>query len=278
MVSQPLIPREALRQATRQAARQAILPRFRSLGAQEVLQKTGPNDLVTVADTEAEAAIVAELAQSWPQALVLGEEGVARDPALRAAMGQADPVVIVDPVDGTWNFAHGLALFGMLIAVARAGRPVWGMLYDPICDDWIEAEAGQPTRMLSADGAPRNLATAAAKPPAEICGYVPLGLYAGAAKRVIVEAALVHSRVTSLRCSVHEYRLLAQGHVDFVLSGPTPHPWDHAAGVLAVQGAGGVARFLDGGAYDTGRIEGPVLAASSEAVWQSVARSFAGLI
>lgn len=277
MTSEMRLATQSVIEATRLAAQEAILPRFRKLTLEDVSQKTGPNDLVTVADTEAEAQIVAALAQSWPEAMVLGEEGVSRDPDLRAQMGLADPVVIVDPVDGTWNFAHGLALFGMLVAVARQGRPVWGMLYDPICDDWIEAAAGEPSRMVSPQGA-RLLRCAPDKPVEAISGYVPLGLYSGAEKRLMVEAALRHARVTSLRCSVHEYRLLAQGHVDFVLSGPTPHPWDHAAGALAVQGAGGVTRFLDGGDYDTRRLDGALLSASCEAVWQKVAESFAGLV
>lgn len=270
------VPAEALRSAVRQAARLAILPRFRKLALDEISEKSGPNDLVTIADTEAETLICASLAHDWPQALVLGEEGVAKNPALRAAMATADPAVIVDPVDGTWNFAAGLAAFGVLLAVARAGRPVWGMLYDPICDDWVEAAEGQPTRMVTPSSA-RPLRTAPVKPAADLCGYVPLGLFPASQKRALALAGLDFGRVTSLRCSAHEYRLLAQGHVDFVLSGPSPHPWDHAAGVLAVQGAGGVARFLDGAPYDTVRITGVLLSASCEAVWAAAARSFAAL-
>ncbi|EKD59522.1 MAG: inositol monophosphatase [uncultured bacterium] len=90
-------------------------------------------------------------------------------------------------------------------------------------------------------------------------------------------AGLGYGRVTSLRCSCHEYRLLAQGHVEFVISGPEPHPWDHAAGVLAVQAAGGVARFLDGTAYDLARRHGVLIVANSETTWAQVALDFAGL-
>ncbi len=277
MSSAPMaLPLASLRHAVREAARLAILPRFRTLAAGEISEKTGPNDLVTIADTEAEMLISASLARDWPEALVLGEEAVAKDPALRAAMGTADPAVIVDPVDGTWNFAHGLAVFGVLLAVARAGRPVWGMLYDPICDDWIEAAVGEPTRMMTPDAA-RVLRTAAMKPVQDLAGYVPAGLFAVTQKRALALAGLGYDRATCLRCSAHEYRMLAQGFVDFVLSGPTPHPWDHAAGVLAVQGAGGVARFLDGEVYETARVSGVLLSASCEAVWQQVARDYAAL-
>lgn len=270
------IPAATLREAVRAAARVCILPRFRALSAGDVAEKSGPNDLVTVADTEAEAFIAAALARDWPGVPVLGEEGVALDARLRTAMGEADLAVILDPVDGTWNFARGLAIFAVLLAVVKRGRPVWGLLYDPICDDWIEAARGEPTTMTTRHGTV-PLRTAPAKPPAALSGYLPLGLYPAEAKRAGALAGLAYARVTSLRCTAHEYRTLAQGHVDFLLSSPEPHPWDHAAGALAVEGAGGVVRFLDGGAYDTARVKGTLLAASCEAVWQQVARDFAAL-
>jgi fructose-1,6-bisphosphatase/inositol monophosphatase family enzyme len=269
------IPTATLVAAVRQAARTAILPRFRSLTAGEIAQKTGPNDLVTIADTEAEAAIIASLARDWPQARVLGEESVAKDASLRAAMASADPAVILDPVDGTWNFARGVSVFGVLLAVARAGRPVWGLIYDPVWDHWIDSDGAET--WLQA-GQPRHrLRTVAEAAPADLSGFIPTGLFAGDKRRVAAVAGLDYARVTSLRCAAQEYWLLAQGHVDFMVSGPVPHPWDHAAGVLAVQGAGGVARFLDGAPYDLHRREGVLVAASCEAVWHRVARDFGAL-
>lgn len=263
--------------ALREAARRQILPRFRALGAQEVQRKTHFADLVTVADTAAEAQVAAALAAGWPEAPVLGEEGVAADPALRDRMATAPLAVVLDPIDGTWNFARGLALFGMLAAVVRHGQPVAGVLYDAIGDDWIEVEAGGPARMRDGRGQDRVLSVSGVTEVAEMTGYFPAGLFPPEARRAGVLAGLPYGRVLTLRCAVHEYRMLAQGHAEFCLSGPEPHPWDHAAGVLAVQQAGGVARFLDGEAYGLARRKGVLLAASSEAVWQRVAADFAGL-
>ncbi len=264
-------------QAVRAAGKAAVLPRFRALGAGEVSQKTDFADLVTVADTEAEAMIGAALAQTWPEARVLGEEAVAADPTLHAAMAGPGWQVIVDPVDGTWNFAKGLASFGMIAVAARDGMAQYGVLYDPLLDDWVEVTAGGLTRFVRADGRVQVLRVSEVSDPAQMCGYVPTGLFPPAQKRAAVLAGLGYGRVTSLRCSCHEYRLLAQGHVEFVLSGPEPHPWDHAAGVLAVQAAGGVARFLDGGAYDLARRFGVLVVANSEATWSRVARDYAAL-
>lgn len=264
-------------QAVRAAGRAAVLPRFRALGADEVSQKRDFADLVTVADTEAEAMIGASLARVWPEARVLGEEAVAADPALRAAMAGPGWQVIVDPVDGTWNFAKGLACFGMIAVAVQDGVARYGLLYDPLLDDWVEVTAGGPARFVQADGRSQVLRVSAVSDPAQMCGYLPAGLFPAAQKRAAVLAGLHYGRVTSLRCSCHEYRLLAQGHVEFVLSGPEPHPWDHAAGVLAVQAAGGVARFLDGGPYDLARRVGVLLVANSEATWSQVARDYAAL-
>jgi len=83
-------------------------------------------------------------------------------------------------------------------------------------------------------------------------------------------------QATPLRCSCHEYRLLAQGAAEFVLSDRL-NPWDHAAGVLICQRAGGVARMLDGRAYDTSITDGVLLCAGSEAAWTILRDHFAEL-
>lgn len=263
--------------AVRAAGKTAVLPRFRALEHDEVQQKRDFADLVTIADTEAEAMIGVDIARNWPVARVLGEEAVAADPTLRDAMAGPGWQVIVDPVDGTWNFAKGLACFGMIAAVAHEGKVVAGLLYDPLLDDWVEVEHGKSARFVQADGRASVLAVSCQSDPSQMCGYIPAGLFDAPRRRAAVLAGLGYGRVTSLRCSCHEYRLMAQGHVEFVMSGPEPHPWDHAAGALAVQAAGGVARFLDGAPYDLSRRRGVLLVANSEATWECVARDFAAL-
>jgi fructose-1,6-bisphosphatase/inositol monophosphatase family enzyme len=190
-------------------------------------------------------------------------------------MATAEWAVIVDPVDGTWNFAKGLSVFGMILAVLHRGVPVWGMLYDPVMDDWIAAGDGHAEMVTEAGR--RVLRTSAEERVGRMNGYVTLGLFPKAQQARIVQEFPDFARVTSLRCACHEYRMLVQGHVEFCLSGPVPHPWDHAAGVLAVERAGGVARFLDGERYHAGRMKGVVLAAASQTVWDTMAERFAFL-
>jgi fructose-1,6-bisphosphatase/inositol monophosphatase family enzyme len=114
----------------RDAAASEIAPRFRAMAAAEVREKTSPLDLVTDADERAEAALRAAVARAFPGALFVGEEMVERHPGLLAGIASADLAVIVDPVDGTNNFAWGLPLFGVLAAVTMRGETVAGLIHD----------------------------------------------------------------------------------------------------------------------------------------------------
>lgn len=223
------------------------MPRFRRLGPEAARAKAAAGDLVTEADLSMEAVLAEGARAVLPGAAVVAEEAVAAEPGLRAAVG-AEFAVIVDPLDGTWNFTHGVAVFGVILAVARWGEPVWGLLYDPLLDDWVVARRaggawfGRPGEDLV------RLRVAPQAPPEAMTGFVPLFLFPPDRRRAVADAMLAFGRATSLRCACHEHRLLAQGRVHFVV-GAGLEPWDHAAGALAVREAGGCAELLDGRAY-----------------------------
>lgn len=267
----------ALIDIMRDAARTYILPRYRALTPDQISTKSGPGDLVTLADTEAEVAMTAAIRALLPQATVVGEEAIAATPALRDRIGSADPCVILDPVDGTWNFAKGLSVFGMILAVTAGPKVTFGVLYDPLLDDWIVATDDGPAFYVRRGGQ-TVLRTSPETRVNRFVGFLPFGLFPRAARGPVMQALSPYSRISSLRCACHEYRMVAMGHAEFALSGPTQHAWDHAAGVLAVERAGGVARFLDGAPYDPGRRQGPLLVAASHSVWDDVARRVAGII
>jgi len=250
---------ERLIEAVREAAREVILPRFRNLDTAEIATKSGPDDLVTVADKEAEARITEAARACLPGALVIGEEAVSENEPLLATLGTAECAVVIDPVDGTWNFARGLTTFGVILAVTVRGETVFGLLYDPVCDDWIVAERGAGTRFCRPGQADRPIATQDGLSAARGC-FLPLNMYAATTRGALMKALAGRARMLSLRCSCHEYRLLAQGHVRFSLSGSLK-PWDHAAGALAVQEAGGVVAMLDGTPYRPAETGGVLLAA-----------------
>ena len=127
----------------RQATQAEILPRFRRLAAGAIRAKSGPLDLVTDADEAAERVIAAGLLARFPGCVVVGEEAVAADPALLHALDGAELAFVVDPVDGTANFAAGLPLFGCMAAAIVRGEIVGAWIHDPLGDDTAVALRGE---------------------------------------------------------------------------------------------------------------------------------------
>lgn len=261
----------------RRAARAEIMPRFRKLDMGDVDTKKDETDLVTEADTAAEAMITRGLQMAFPHALVIGEEAISKKPDLLDGVGDAELSFIIDPVDGTWNFAHGMPLFGTMVAVCRFGKPVLGLIYDPVGDDVILADDTSPAFWQTVTGRKKSIQTAKAKPLDRLYGYMHIRLMPPADRALTYTKLAALGNVGSLRCSAHEYRMLATGGIDFVMSGML-NPWDHAAGALICAQAGGKSAMLDGSPYTATTSTGYLLCASSEAVWDDVAAHFADLM
>ncbi len=269
---------DRLIQIVRRVAAAEIMPRFRALPDSDVRAKTAPDDLVTEADIRAEAGITAAVRDLLPEALVIGEEAVSADASVLDGLAKADCPVIIDPVDGTWNFAKGLATFGVILAVAERGETVFGLLYDPVLDDWILARRGGGTWFCRPGADPVQLNIGGDNPQEQTVGFVPLFLFPYETRMKLAGAIPGFRRIWSVRCSCHEYRLLAQGHADFCLSGSL-NPWDHAAGALAVQEAGGGVGLLDGRDYSAGLTHGGhLVTARSPATLARIRKTFAPLI
>lgn len=275
----PLTPAQqtTLINLVRRTAKAEILPRFRNLAGAEIATKSSPFDLVTEADTGAEAMLTRGLRTMFPHALVVGEEAASTDDGLRQKIGEAELAFIVDPLDGTWNFANGLPLFGVIVAVTRFGKPVLGLLYDPVMDDWIIADEAHPTRFARTSRADRRLQVSRGGALDEMSGFVHLYLMARDHRAEMAAALPDFARTQVLRCSCHEYRTLARGGMDFCLSG-VMNPWDHAAGVLICQQAGGHVAMLDGRAYNASFTEGFLLAAPDRDSWLRLRDRFAFLL
>jgi len=261
----------------RAAAAAEILPRFRRLSGGEVRAKSAPDDLVTDADLAAEDAIANALSRDFPEALIVGEEAAEADPHLLDRLAGAELAFVIDPIDGTWNYASGLALFGVILAVLVHGRTVLGLLYDPLMDDWIVARDGGGAWFERAgDEAPRRLHLAGGGPPSEAKGLVSPFNFAPDVRARLAAQLTGFVRVDALRCSCHEYRMLAQGRVRFCLSGSVK-VWDHAAGALVAAEAGGAVGMLDGGLYDPARREGRLLVADTPDLFGALAEGFSWL-
>lgn len=267
----------ALINLVRRTAKAEIMPRFRNLGHADISAKSSPHDLVTEADLAAEAMLARGIQGMFPHALVVGEEAASSDPDLRGKIDEAELAFILDPLDGTWNFAHGLPLFGVILAATRFGTPVFGLLYDPVMDDWITADLEDTAHLSRNVGAARPLSVSRGGDLSALSGYVHLYLMPDEVQARMSATLPDFARTLMLRCSCHEYRTLAQGGMDFALSS-VPNPWDHAAGILICQQAGGVARMLDGRDYTAGITKGHILAAPDEDTWNRLRDHFAFLL
>ncbi len=266
--------RTSLINIIRRAARTEIMPRFRDLASLRIDQKTGPQDLVTEADRAAEKMIARGLIQMFPNALIVGEEDVAANPGVVDKIADAPLAFTIDPVDGTWNFAHGLTQFGVILSATRFGTPVFGLLYDPVMDDVIVADDTRPAQLIKPRRAPRRLQVSKGGAIEDLTGYAALYLLPADKQAAMAATFPKFQRVMSLRCACHEFRMLAQGHVDFAFAAGLT-PWDHAAGVLVAQRAGGHVAMLDGSDYkaDAPRT-GYLLAASDAATWNRIRDTF----
>ncbi|AIS01361.1 inositol monophosphatase family protein [Streptomyces glaucescens] len=228
-------------EAVRKAAAAEIMPRFRQLAAHEVDQKSGPHDLVTDADRKAELYLTEALGALLPGSVVVGEEAVHANPATYEAIRGDAPVWIVDPVDGTRQFVHGEDGFCTLVALARHGVLHASWTYAPARDQLATAVRGRGAfldgeRLYAGPPTPgRDLRVATSHPDytTDDQKRALLGLRTeGVAARPCGSAGL-------------EYLAVARGESDAVAFS-WEAAWDHAAGLLLVEEAGGAHLTLTG--------------------------------
>lgn len=266
---------DGLIEIVRVVSAREIKPLFRNLDAASIDSKSAPDDLVTIADRAAEVAIAEAVAILLPDAAIVGEEAVSADTTILDRVGQGQ-VVVIDPIDGTWNYANGNANYGVILSVIEDGQTVFGLLYDPSYDDWIVGVKGQGAWFANATGIHRALSLPETPPVADCFGFVGMYLFSKPQQAQIAAQLPAFRRTQTLRCSCHEYRLLAQGASQFCLNGML-NVWDHAAGVLIYQELGGVARLLDGREYDPILRKGLLLTAASPDLWEVLAERFSFL-
>lgn len=251
-----------------------ILPRFKKLGAEDVRTKSGPLDPVTIADEAAEQALTQGLNRLFPADDVIGEESVASGAARLERLGESGRVWIIDPIDGTANFASELPLFGVMLALVEADEILASFIYDPFGDDCAVALRGQGAWMIAADGTRRALRVAPSVPVNEmVAGPISWRFMQEPLKSHVLRHLTSLLSVTDYRCAAQQYRLLAAGHCHASLYQKLL-PWDHAAGVLLHREAGGYARRFDGSPYRPSVTTGGLLLAPDEAGWQALADIF----
>ncbi|MCC6829217.1 MAG: inositol monophosphatase [Novosphingobium sp.] len=247
----------------RGVAQAVVTPRFRQLATHEIAEKS-PGEIVTTVDREAEARLYDGLAALGLGARIVGEEAAAHDPALLDRVDEG-LVWLVDPLDGTANFAAGREPFGMMVALVEDGAPLAGWIYDPLGDRLHHAERGR--------GATCNGDRVQARATGQAVPVAALGthfLSPERRERVHAAAAARMAVHPVPRCAAASYPRLATGHDDVALF-QRILPWDHAAGVLFLTEAGGVVTHWDRQPYRVGGSGAGVLAAANGALWQAAA-------
>ena len=260
---------ERLARILAEAGRREVIPRFRNLAKGEIREKRSATDLVTEADEAAERFISAEFARAFPGAALVGEEAVAADPSLIERLANAEFAIVIDPIDGTLNYASDLPLFAVMAAVIVKGEIAAAVIHDPIVVDSAMALRGEGAWLDSGDGKSRDLQVAPAAAPSQMTGMMSWQYFPEPLRSTLPARASAFTNVCSLRCCGHEYRLAAAGHGHFLLYGVL-NPWDHAPGVLLYSEAGGHARLLDGRPYVPTERPTGLLCAPDEASWQEI--------
>lgn len=223
------------------AARKAARGIQRDFGEVENLQVSlkGPADFVTKADRRAEGVLQAELSKARPAYGLLMEEGGA------VAGRDGEHRWLVDPIDGTTNFIHGIPHFAISIGLERSGTVIAGVIYNPISNDLFTAERGRGAylndRRLRVAGR-RELGGAVVG-----CGLPHLGR--GDQGRFARELARVQPKVAGVRrfgAAALDLAWVAAGRLDGYWERGLA-AWDIAAGILLVREAGGRAEDIGGG-------------------------------
>ncbi|MDD9991946.1 MAG: inositol monophosphatase family protein [Rhodospirillales bacterium] len=223
------------------AAYKAARDLIRDFGEVENLQvsQKGPADFVSAADHRAEKTLVAELGRARPRFGFLLEEGGA------IAGEDSSNRWVVDPLDGTTNFLHGLPHFAISIGLERDGKPYAGVIYDPVRDELFWAENGAGAFL---NNQRLRVSARRALPTALLATALPFV----ARPRCPNHGAIVHrlagetSGVRRSGSAALDLAYVAAGRIDGFW-GYALAPWDLAAGVAIVREAGGIVTDVTGG-------------------------------
>jgi len=246
--------------AIREVAAQEILPRFRRLDDEEIWRKQA-GSYATVADMAAEAGLSKALRDIVPGANILAEEDAEENPAALEYLSHEGPLWVIDPLDGTANFAAGREGFGVIVAYIDGGEVRAGWIHDPLKDETVIAETGS-----GAWSGDRRLRLA--PPPRALSDMT--GALRGRVLRE-TDVAKHFGGVVNLRSCGIEYMSLAAGAVHFSHY-RSLKPWDHLAGHLIHREAGGFSACLDGCPYRAlTPCNGGLLMAPDRTSWDAIA-------
>lgn len=251
----------------REVAADKIMPRWQKLASHEVDTKTGPTDLVTIADIEAEEDLTRIFKDILPGSYVVGEEAVSKkqiDMGLLAT--QEGYVWVIDPVDGTLNFANGEERFGTIVTLVKGGEVIQGWILDPPKDVMSMAEKGAGVEMAGV----RKSYPVMDTPLNEARGFISRK-FLPAKMRDELKPVLQDEfgNIETYLCCAHEYTDILKGEALYSLYSRI-RPWDHLTGAFMAVEAGGYVRKWDKSPYTPADQRGGLLCAPNEEVWDVI--------
>lgn len=258
---------ETVAEIIRDVAQNIIMPRFNNLSEDEVSTKSGPNDLVTIADLESEEELTKQFNALLVGSHVVGEEAVSKgDIDMSLLRTENDPVWVVDPVDGTANFRHGRERFGVIISLNKGGETIQSWIYDIPGDRMAIAEHGSGVEI---NGHARQY-PAMLQPLSESRGFISRKFLPPVIKDQITDTLKTEfGQIDPYLCCAHEYLDILDGHSFYSLYSRI-RPWDHLAGAMMLSEAGGHVRKWDGSSYGPGDEKGGLVCAPDEPTWRSI--------
>ena len=257
---------EKVSELIRETAETEVMPRYQSLASHEVRSKD-KGEPVTVADEASEAVLTHALKELLVGSQVVGEEAAAVDPAVFDVLADPTPVWIIDPIDGTRNFAAGRPVFAIMVALVRSGETLASWIYELPEGRMARAEQGSGAMLddkkLEVAEVPANLAEMRGTLHASTWGAPEIA-------RSLEKNRHKVDQIKSLGCAGAEYVRLASGEMHFSLFTKLM-PWDHAPGTLLHKEAGGLAKVLEGQTYNPlmRKTQG-LLMAPNEETWEDL--------
>ncbi|MEP4149069.1 MAG: inositol monophosphatase [Halioglobus sp.] len=258
------INHDAIGAIIREAAELEILPLWQNLHQHQIEFKN-PGDVVTVADRACENRLSKALLALLPGSLVVGEESMHHDASLIAALNAESPVWVIDPLDGTNNFAAGEGPIAVMVCLVKRRETLGAWIYDPVANTMLQAELGAGA---SLDGK-RMSQKALKRNTAEISGALSTKYLPASLKPKAEEGACELGSTRASGCAGYDYRALATGDYQFVFYYRTL-VWDHAPGVLISRETGACVGRYDGSPYQPIETDTGLICATDDHTWTTV--------
>lgn len=240
---------EELAFATRLARRAGDLL-LESYERLEQVDYKSKRDVVTNADYASEHLVIEAIRERYPDDAILAEESGEHAGVLRDDGSHNGRQWVVDPLDGTVNYANGIPYYCVSIGLVVEGRPVVGVVFDPARDDCYDAVADGPARL---DGAPVSASTKEALSD-YVVSLAVIGRGGLSRERRIAPRIRIHRRMGSAALAL---AYVAGGRFDAFIQNGGLSPWDVAAAGLIAERSGAVVTSVSGGPWWNPRIRGP---------------------